>query len=951
MSSQERKLFDFLTSYISRRKERAKIPSGISSLAPEVRAAKEKSNLEVESRFGKVSSKAFRAVQALFGGEDLEETDTVEYIYSDNTRRVRTIDENGEVESEEWSKKEREPLPKDFRPPFKVSVSEETSLPSRAPSASQVVKRQKARSRFTGNYVFVDMTWVIENDGPDQMEVEVEIQNPLSDLKEGVAEFWRISTQISGIVAGTAIDRGRIKADLLAQFEVKDISEIRNKIPKPQGLEFKQLTEAQFGSVPRVINDKTDGEYKFLFISDYGSYYVSIVGGEIDVVEAGSGFGLSLGSSPLIIAGEYVSREEYKREHEASKAKETGEEKRAPEGLEETEQLGVETTSRGEEHKENVFVSCREFKDFKTDFFVIHDLANSDQKNHKDRIKILRTLKVEENFSNAELKVVIKKFFYFNGVDEYYIAMNAALDNLKTLEYPEDGIICSPSEELYRQFPDQRKEMQTFKWKRVDQLTLDFRIPQPGKGRGVPLSFEERGGVMFSKPWRPRDVTFRMKGLTPGKIYEFRFDYEKREFIPCRERPDKDQPNPIETVKRTWELIRRPLREETLRGKDIVLMREYHNKVVKSRLLSLVDPGSLLGDVGSGRGGDTKKWKEYGLYPICIEPNRDNIKELQTRMRNVGVSGEIVPCGGENVDEILKALGGRQLDAIAMMTSLSFFFESSDKLWDLVRLFHCTLRQGGKVVIHTVDGNWVQERVRLERKKGTDPTGLVRVEKPAYTLEVQGREVFIDIKDSIVKNQREWLVDLPEFKRRMRKIGIEFSPAVRTDEEKFMSADERELSAMYSYMVGERKRVPLPEEIKFYDPVTPAEVKEAFGGPAIPLAYFKGTFITREFASFPRAVLYAISPQFRKDQEEKKYSQYLKMTQDDLFDALDFDIYLQSKSSTTTSEILRRPTVVVLEKGEGVGFLLVGIVRKRVEDDFSVEYLFDTTDPVLKKLI
>lgn len=116
-------------------------------------------------------------------------------------------------------------------------------------------------------------------------------------------------------------------------------------------------------------------------------------------------------------------------------------------------------------------------------------------------------------------------------------------------------------------------------------------------------------------------------------IYEFTL--RNNTLIPVRRRNDKKYPNRMHVVQKN--LLNSVDLFTHINTRKCYRMRKYHNDV-KRKCLELV-PGSVLLDVGSGKGGDLLKWETTFDKVYCVEKD-DSLKatfEERQKGRNVSV--------------------------------------------------------------------------------------------------------------------------------------------------------------------------------------------------------------------------------------------------------------------------------------------------------------------------
>lgn len=288
-------------------------------------------------------------------------------------------------------------------------------------------------------------------------------------------------------------------------------------------------------------------------------------------------------------------------------------------------------------------------------------------------------------------------------------------------------------------------------------------------------------------------------------------------------RGDKTAPNTDENVKSIWDDINQPLTEDTLLGKDFNLMFQYHS-FEKTKLLNKLPAKINILDIGSGRGGTLGKMKRFN-HIVCVEPDIKNYTELDRRA-NISFNGKkmadkitLLKTGGENyqyiIEQTSKALdwhleGAKIPLCITLFLSLSFFFSPDNKLALLAQTIRGVAQKywesGGTnnvtVIFTTI------EKHRLlsvaSSKTGIDMEQLINygaVVNPVpfkigdADLVISAPAVlYINIPNSIVKDQNEFLVDLDKF---AAELGLQDIKIETHNKEKFLSSPEMELSSCY----------------------------------------------------------------------------------------------------------------------------------------------------------
>lgn len=366
------------------------------------------------------------------------------------------------------------------------------------------------------------------------------------------------------------------------------------------------------------------------------------------------------------------------------------------------------------------------------------------------RIKMLETVCRNVPTIN-HMKLFCKKFYFGN----FYESVNLALDENEQFEKQlkkTDGIIIQPINLPYlNNF--------TYKWKPFNKLTIDFKVSEYGNL----LTFEKRdkliqfkGTNIHSYSQKLEELEFQNESMI-DRIMEFSWNGEK--FIPTRFRDDRPIPNRNEVAISVWNDIQNPMYESTIRGQDLVLMRKFHNKIKHHLLQKFTKPRSTILDIGSGRGGDIKKWKILNLDVFSIEPDSENIEELKKRLKFYNFESTIINAGGEDLEIIKKQLT-KKVDVICVFFSLTFFDDEKQKQFlETIKNF---LNYGGYIIGIVLDGEKVKNTVKQ------------KLENNSFSLTISNDKLITNINDetSMVKNVHETLFDFNKFKNLLETENI-----------------------------------------------------------------------------------------------------------------------------------------------------------------------------------
>ena len=250
-------------------------------------------------------------------------------------------------------------------------------------------------------------------------------------------------------------------------------------------------------------------------------------------------------------------------------------------------------------------------------------------------------------------------------------------------------------------------------------------------------------------------------------------------------------------------------------GKCLIEMRRYHN-IEKGNLITKYaspseDKKTVL-DLGFGRGGDIFKYEKTDVeFVYGIEPNREFIEESKRRLEKSKMKQKIkiINTKAQETSEILDALKkngkDQKVDIVSSFFSLTFFFESENELDRLVNTVASTIKVGGYFIGTTMDGDRTYDF--LLGKNVVQERGCYKIVKH-YNDDDQrviGKKLLIDLDETIVSDQYEWLAFFDIFKNKLEKRGLElvetkfFNPLSNVDDR------VKSMSRLFRSFVFQRK--------------------------------------------------------------------------------------------------------------------------------------------------
>jgi ubiquinone/menaquinone biosynthesis C-methylase UbiE len=410
----------------------------------------------------------------------------------------------------------------------------------------------------------------------------------------------------------------------------------------------------------------------------------------------------------------------------------------------------------------------------------------------------------------------IPKQFFFEY--DFYTNIRNAFDFIAKVPYENDGLIFTPMDNPYF-LPKGKK---TYKWKPPNKLTIDF---QSVKVRGQdneyhlyasfydvniqqhrPVQFQGSRNNPYNKSVHIEPET-KLDGclIFPDKqIIEYIWNGDN--FEPYRLRADKEKPNAIRTCEGIWNLIHHPVLVDTLIGKDLDLLRKYHNIIKREMIVRLGSNLTVL-DIGSGRGGDIHKYKAQNIKIYAVDPNDDNLNEMKKRVKDIGYGENVtfISAGGEETNKIAKYVE-EEVDVVTSFFSLTFFFKNKKMVEQLIQTVDRFLKDDGYFIGTTMDGNNTYELMLGQDSITTDYYEIIKKYHDDGKIGFE-KQIQIDMKGTIVSSQTEYLVDFKKFVRLLAKKNIYLISTSMFDpdeEAPYLSDEQKALSGLYRKFVFQK---------------------------------------------------------------------------------------------------------------------------------------------------
>jgi hypothetical protein len=257
-----------------------------------------------------------------------------------------------------------------------------------------------------------------------------------------------------------------------------------------------------------------------------------------------------------------------------------------------------------------------------------------------------------------------------------------------------------------------------------------------------------------------------------GTVWEFA--YNGGVLVAKRQRYDKPQANSKHIVLKN---IYNSIPGTLFTGSGFYLMRKYHNMLKKQLIASANDSKAVIMDIGTGQGGDVKKWSRASKV-FCIEPDEHAISEMKERWRD-----KIL----QNIVIINSRLSNIDVDVI-------------DTKIDIFTAFFC--------MNQWTNDDW-EMLEKVIKKKGSKKCRLLAIamsdprEHKSENLEIKmmGVDKYnIKIQGTRIMDINERAVSAAYITKVANKCGMKLVKQEKMNYD-FMTKDERRLSAMYTLFV------------------------------------------------------------------------------------------------------------------------------------------------------
>jgi len=360
---------------------------------------------------------------------------------------------------------------------------------------------------------------------------------------------------------------------------------------------------------------------------------------------------------------------------------------------------------------------------------------------------------------------------------------------LETLDRDEnDGLIFTPE--------NPNLGLKILKWKFPEKMSIDFRVIR-SKSKHYDLYVTTPKGESVFKYGNSKAKYVSDIELKDEHIYEFLYD--KKGFKLLRERADKEKPNFVKVALDVFEDMVRPFEDYELINilKPLYYYRKLHNRI-KSGIIETYCKNKSILDLGIGRGGDLGKYERQNIVNLFgVEPNVSNGKEFLERLEEHSFIDKVklIRAKAQDTKVIVKEVGVDGVDIVSSFFSLSFFFFNENDLDNLVQTISQNLKEDGLFIGTTIDG----ERTKLVSKSILFKGGFLKLNTD--------NTVTINIKDGIVGEQVESLVDFKLLESKLKEVGIHLVKSEFFEMDQKLTENENKLNSLYRTFVFKKENM------------------------------------------------------------------------------------------------------------------------------------------------
>lgn len=361
--------------------------------------------------------------------------------------------------------------------------------------------------------------------------------------------------------------------------------------------------------------------------------------------------------------------------------------------------------------------------------FYIFDVIVSNKINVQD-LPLDKRLKYADTFNTASIpnglsiKLFVKKFYF----TDIFLKSKEIWSNRSSLNYTLDGLIFTPinkpyiNEHIYKWKPKNtidffvKKTDGKFKLHIAGTKNNEYQNLEFGgfdnKGTFINRFGKEEYNKLFSSQHKSGiiDVSEKLFNKFPDNSV-IEFEYKSNNFIPFKERPDKEMANSIGPTNDAWDAIKEPITITKLSKPEYVsCIRNYHNKI-KDHLIEYYMKNKSVLDIGSGAGGDIGKYIKHKASHVTGVDIVNVEYEHPDNMKFYKVTNELY-----SIKNIIKKDKIKKFDVINIQFAVHYFFKNQETLNNFVTNITENIKDGGLLVMTFMDGSKIDQLLKNTSK-------------------------------------------------------------------------------------------------------------------------------------------------------------------------------------------------------------------------------------------
>ena len=168
-------------------------------------------------------------------------------------------------------------------------------------------------------------------------------------------------------------------------------------------------------------------------------------------------------------------------------------------------------------------------------------------------------------------------------------------------------------------------------------------------------------------------------------------------------------------------------------------IRRHHNSIKRELIRKVVNPRDWVLDVGCGRGGDFKKWKQVGgIKLFACDPDQESLSEAKRRSDTIGINATF------SLGDITTIkLPPQKFDSICYNFSIQYIFQNEKLFFRTIECIIHHLKIGGRLFGCVPDSDMI-----LMKTPYKDDLGNFFTRKDNTGLGSFGDNVYVHLADT-----------------------------------------------------------------------------------------------------------------------------------------------------------------------------------------------------------